>query len=262
MQQERQLEHHPQHKQGKKEKRLYTVIASFTTTISLTVCLPACPTYLCLNLSYQFFPHSPRLLVIAHHPLIERKGACSVNNLTNLLYMILSPLNTCLQIFSAINDSYTSRPGGRNHTLVYTFDALLPLRGILYKNAIIRVQNSWDENNKNVTTLNRAKPSEWWQGPWLSDKRASGFNTLLIRSIRCSQLTKLAKHQTSLWYRMQLPGIALIPGYTFSFHWCWAGVSQSFLLLLSALNIFFIFVFPPKKEPLHCCTAVSQVTAL
>lgn len=64
------------------------MIATFTAAISLTVCLPARPTYLCLNLSYQFLSHSPRLLVIAHHPLIERKGACSVNNLTNLYDLI------------------------------------------------------------------------------------------------------------------------------------------------------------------------------
>lgn len=160
--------------------------------------------------------------------------------------MILSPLNTCLQIFSAINDSYTSRPGGRNHTLVYTFDALLPLHGILYKNAIIRVQNSWDENNKNVTTLNRAKPSEWWQEPWLSDKRASGFNTLLIRSIRCSQLTKLAKHQTSLWYRMQLPGIALIPGYTLMLSGLLTELPP---FIVCSKYILYICLPPQKKNP-------------
>lgn len=94
------------------------------------------------------------------------------------------------------------------------------------KNAITRVQNSWDENNKNVTTLSWAKASEWWQAPWLSDKRASGFNTLLtllIRRVWCSQLTKLAKHQTSLWYGMWLLWIALITGYIFSFHWCLGG---------------------------------------
>lgn len=84
-----QLEHHPHHKQGGKKKRsAYTVIASFTTAICLTVGLPARPTYLCLNLSYQFFSHSPCLLVIAHHPVIERKGACSVNKLTNLYDLI------------------------------------------------------------------------------------------------------------------------------------------------------------------------------
>lgn len=67
-----------------KKRSASTMIASFTTAISLTVCLPACPTYLCLNLFYQFLSHSLFLLVIAHHLLIERKGACSVNNLTNL----------------------------------------------------------------------------------------------------------------------------------------------------------------------------------
>lgn len=67
-------------------------------------------------------------------------------------------------------------------------------------------------------TLKRAKPSEWWQAPWLSDKRAAGFNTLhtlLIRSLWCSQLRKLVRHQKSLWYRMLLLRIALIPGYSF-----------------------------------------------
>lgn len=65
--------------------------------------------------------------------------------------MILSLLNMCLQIFSAINDSCTSGPSGRIHTLVYAFNALLQWRGILHKNAFTRVQDSWNENNKIVT---------------------------------------------------------------------------------------------------------------
>lgn len=87
---QRRLEHHPQHKRGGggKKKGAYAMIASFTTAISLAVCLPACPTYLCPNLSYQFLSHSPRLPVITHHLLIERKGPCSVNNLTNLYDLI------------------------------------------------------------------------------------------------------------------------------------------------------------------------------
>lgn len=237
------------------------MIASFTTAISLTVCLPACPTYLCLNLSNQFLSHSPRLLVITHHPLIERKGACFVNNLTNLYDLIY------LEHVSANIPSHKWFMG-----LVAEFTPLFTRLMHFYhdmafyiKNAITRVQNSWDENNKNVTALSRAKPSEWWQAPWLSDKRASGLNTLLtllIRRIWCSQLTKLAKHQMSLWYGMWLLWIALIPGYIFSIHCRWAGGSQSFLLLLSTLNIFFIFVFPKRKKTLHCCTPVSHVTAL
>lgn len=71
---------------GKKEKRLHHDCDFYHRHFSH--CLPACPTYLCLNLSYQFLSHSLRLLVIAHHPLIERKGACSVNNLTNLYDLI------------------------------------------------------------------------------------------------------------------------------------------------------------------------------
>lgn len=95
----RQLEHHPQHKQGKKIKSAYTVIVSFTTVIFLAACLPACPAYLCLNLSYQFLSRSPRLLVITHHPVIERKGACCVNNLTNL-YDPISLEHVSANIFS------------------------------------------------------------------------------------------------------------------------------------------------------------------
>lgn len=82
------LERHPQHKQEEKKKGAYAMIASFTAAISLAACLPACPTYLCPNLSYQFLSHNPRLPVITHHPLIERKGPCSVNNLTNLYDLI------------------------------------------------------------------------------------------------------------------------------------------------------------------------------
>lgn len=103
-------------------------------------------------------------------------------------------------------------------------------------------------------TLKRAKPSEWWQAPWLSDKRAAGFNTLhtlLIRSLWCSQLRKLVRHQKSLWYRMLLLRIALIPGYSFLFHWCWAGASQSFLLLLSYYPhwICSLYLPPPPRHP-------------
>lgn len=84
---------------------------------------PVCLVYLCLHLPYQFLSHSPHALVITHHPLIERKGACSVNNLANLKDLI-GALNTCLQIFCPINDSCVFASDGGIHILVYLFSPL------------------------------------------------------------------------------------------------------------------------------------------
>lgn len=88
-------------------------------SLSLPICLPVCLVYLCLHLSYQFSSHSPCLLVITHHPLIERKRP-----VLSTTSKILSALNTCLQIFCPINDSCVFASDGGIHILVYLFSRL------------------------------------------------------------------------------------------------------------------------------------------
>lgn len=85
----------------------------------LSLCLSACLSSLSLPspLFYQFLSHSPCLLVITHHPLIERKGP--VLSTTSQIYKILSAVNTCLQIFCPINDSCVSAFDSGIHIRVY-----------------------------------------------------------------------------------------------------------------------------------------------
>lgn len=242
-----------------KKRSAYTVIASFTTAISLTVCLLV-RLISASTVSYQFLSHSPRLLVIAHHPLIERKGACSVNNLTNL-YDFISLEHVSANTLSHKWFIYLWAWGQKSHPCLRVWCTFTMTWHFYIKKQLLECRIAVLKTTKMSPHSTRLKLSEWWQAPWLTDKRASGFNTLLtllIWRIWCSQLTKLAKHQKSLWYRMWLLGTALVPGYNFLFHWCWAGVSQSFLLLLPTLNIFVIFVSPTKNSTsplLHTCLA-------
>lgn len=81
--------------------------------------------------------------------------------------------------------------------------------GFLYKTAITSVQRSQRRKCRNVTTLDWAKLAKWWQALCLSDKQTNRHHGLTytsrssLRSANVDvQLSKLARHQSLLWYRM------------------------------------------------------------
>lgn len=115
------VENHPPTYQKKRKRKHLEHDCCFYHHSFFSIYLPACLAYLCLHHLLSIFPSSSAP-AITHHPLIERKGP--VLSTTSEIYKILSAVNTCLQIFSPINDSCIFASDGRIHILVYLFDAL------------------------------------------------------------------------------------------------------------------------------------------